>query len=58
MSDPVFPSQDSDAPIDAEFEPAPKPRPEPKVKIKSGPGWFGFIVLGGVSLLALGQATY
>ncbi|MEM1088683.1 MAG: hypothetical protein AAGH90_13240 [Pseudomonadota bacterium] len=57
MSDPVFPSQDSDAPIDAEFEPAPKPRPEPKVKIKSGPGWFGFIVLGGVSLLALGLSV-
>ncbi|MEM1390758.1 MAG: hypothetical protein AAGG45_06725 [Pseudomonadota bacterium] len=57
MSDPVYPPQDSDAPIDAEFEPAPKRRAEPKVKIRTGPGWFSFMLLGGLSLVALGLSV-
>ncbi|MEM1086827.1 MAG: hypothetical protein AAGH90_03795 [Pseudomonadota bacterium] len=52
MSDPVLPPLSDETPIDAEFEPAPKRKPKP-VK-NTGPGWFSFVLLGVVSLGALG----
>lgn len=51
MSDQVLPPPSDEAPIDAEFEPAPKRKP--KAEKKSGPGWFSFLILGGISLGAL-----
>jgi len=51
MSDPVLPPPSDEAPIDAEFEPAPKRKAKPEKK--SGPGWFSFLLLGGVSFGAL-----
>ncbi|MEO1642556.1 MAG: hypothetical protein AAFR74_04415 [Pseudomonadota bacterium] len=52
MSDPVLPPTSDETPIDAEFEPVPKRKSKPAKK--SGPSWFSFLLLGTVSVGALG----